>query len=138
MLPIATYGNWDHAHDMYEKLEAKLKKAIDEANIFIRANHLFFDEAIQYLADHLMNHPDPDIRRFQERHNRSRQERPFRRRIIYRGGEPPRRARSQVKKVIGNVDAVALLTSAPPSLFFERANRKAMRAKKCTGRHQTR
>jgi hypothetical protein len=31
---------------------------------------LFFDETLQFIADYLANHPDPEVRAFQERHNR--------------------------------------------------------------------
>jgi hypothetical protein len=56
---------------MDEKLLEKLTKAIDEVNEILRKRGpLFFDEMTQLLADYLANHPDPDVRAFQEAHNR--------------------------------------------------------------------
>jgi hypothetical protein len=49
----------------------KLQRAADEANEIIRKRGpMFLDEMAQVLADHFANHPDPDVRAFQEAHNR--------------------------------------------------------------------
>jgi hypothetical protein len=71
MPPIARRGNRRILGGMDEKLmQEKLAKAIDEANAFIQANHLFLDEAIEYLANHLATHHDPAVRSFPEWYDR--------------------------------------------------------------------
>jgi hypothetical protein len=56
---------------MDEKLLEKLQKAADEVNAIIRKRGpMFFDEITQLFADHLANHPDPDVRNIQAAHER--------------------------------------------------------------------
>jgi hypothetical protein len=55
---------------MDDKLQKKLQVAFDHATAIANARGLSLEEALQLVADYLMNHPDADIRAFQEAHNR--------------------------------------------------------------------
>jgi hypothetical protein len=50
--------------------ERKVHAAMEAASAIANARHLTRDEGLQFIADFLMNHPDPDVRAFQEAHNR--------------------------------------------------------------------
>jgi hypothetical protein len=43
---------------------------MEAACAIANARHLTRDEALQFIADFLINHPDPEVRDFQEAHNR--------------------------------------------------------------------
>jgi hypothetical protein len=49
-----------------EKVHAAMTEAVEEA----KRRGLFLAEIPQFIADFLINHPDPDVVAFQERHNR--------------------------------------------------------------------
>ena len=49
-----------------DKIHAAIAAACEEAN----RRGLLMPEGMQFIADYLMNHPDPDVVAFQERHNR--------------------------------------------------------------------
>jgi hypothetical protein len=57
-------------NDMDPALQKKLQSAIDHAAAIARARDMDLAETLQLVADFLINSPDPDIRAFQERHNR--------------------------------------------------------------------
>jgi len=55
---------------MDDTLQKKLQAAFDHATAMANARDLSLEEALQLVADYLMNHPDADIRAFQEAQNR--------------------------------------------------------------------
>jgi hypothetical protein len=55
---------------MDEKLQAKLQRAFDQCYAEALQRGLSSDQTLQLVADFLINHPDRELREFQERHSR--------------------------------------------------------------------
>jgi hypothetical protein len=70
MPAIAQRRNSSIIADMDDALTQKLQTVFNAASSVASARGLSLDETLQLVADSLLNHPDPDLRAFQEAHNR--------------------------------------------------------------------
>jgi hypothetical protein len=59
-----------YSRGMDDALKQKLQIVFDAVSSVARERGLFLDEQLQLIADTLINHPDPELRAFQEAHNR--------------------------------------------------------------------